>query len=232
MNARSFVSASLAGALLLSSLPALAETPPAALPPPPPPSAPPAPGSYPQAPPWAYPQAPGSYPQAPPGSYPQVPGAYPQVPPGAYPQVPGAYPPAPVQGYYYPPAPPPGYWQGYEPPVLERRSTGAMIAGIVLVAAGGAGLLVGTSMSISARRVCDEFGSCTKQDTPGLVVSVLGAVFLAGGIPALIYGAGHVPVKPGAPPPRAALPAWLGAPWVAAGDPRRGPVGGGMAWRF
>ena len=91
------------------------------------------------------------------------------------------------------PMPPPAYWV-YAPPALERRSVGAMVAGIVTVSLGGVGLLAGTSAAISARSVCGSSG-CIKQDTPGIALGVAGAVLLGAGIPTLVYGARRVPVK-------------------------------------
>ncbi|APR85627.1 Hypothetical protein A7982_10976 [Minicystis rosea] len=101
-----------------------------------------------------------------------------------------------------------------------------MVAGIVMIAVGGTGLLVGAAMAAVSHGPCFD-GCSSGSNAAGIVLSVLGGLLVAGGIPTLIYGAKRVPAKH-----EAALPAWLGTPWVSAGDPRRRPVGAGWAWQF
>src|SRR5262245_34633148 len=133
--------ASLGAALLLAS-PASAQTPAQ-------PAGQPAPVvvQVPAAPP------PGAYP---PSAYP--PGAYPAPPPGAYP--PGYSPPP--GGYYVPP--PQMYYAPAQPvyvgPRMERRSTGAMVGGIVALSLGGAALLIG-AVAATFSADCGGFTTCS-----------------------------------------------------------------------
>jgi hypothetical protein len=109
------------------------------------------------------------------------------------------------------------------PPVTERQSVGAMVAGIVLTSIGGV-LLIGAATGASLETSCDlNTGNCTNSFggvAIGLVIG--GVVGLAAGIPLLIYGARRVPVTQTSAPPQAhAFPAWAGA-----------PGGTGWVWRF
>ncbi len=112
----------------------------------------------------------------------------------------------------YAPGPPPRVVVG------ERRSSGMMIAGIVLAGLGGVGLAGGAVMVLNS----DSFGtfcspSCRQSDvrsadnqrTTGYVLMTLGAAGIGVGIPLIVIGAKRVPIgvappgEPGAPPPPA-----------------------------
>jgi hypothetical protein len=218
-----------AGAALLVALPAAADTSPTPVTPVAPAPVAPAPayppGAYPAAPPAAYP--PGAYPPGayPPGAYP--PGAYPPgaYPPGAYP---GAYPPPPG---YYAPAPPLGPYYAppgtfVMPPPVERRSTGAMVGGIIGVSL-GAVLLIAALFEATLADTCNVYDStgdvaCGGNSTAAIGLTVGGLVGIGVGIPLIIYGAKKVPVGTaltnGVPSP---LPAWAGT-----------PGGTGWKWQF
>jgi hypothetical protein len=107
------------------------------------------------------------------------------------------------------------------PPPLERRSTGMMVGGIVLLSAGGLAMVIGSSLALNnGCTAFDGFGCSSNGDsqTAGYGVLIGGAVALAVGIPLLIYGSKKVPVRaeaPTAPSPSA----WIGAP-------------GGAGWRW
>ncbi len=221
-NGRAFALA-VAGAALLVTRPAAADTSPTA------PETQVAPA--PAAPPGAYP--PGAYP---PGAYP--PGAY---PPGAYP--PGAYPAPPPPGAYY--GPPPGAYYGPPPgsyyapaypmaPPMERRSTGAMVGGIIGVSLGAvllfAALFEATLADTCSVVASDNFGgsspSCGGNGGAAIGLTVAGIVGIAVGIPLIVYGAKKVPVGTAlglsnGVAMQSPLPAWAGA-----------PGGTGWKWKF
>lgn len=110
---------------------------------------------------------------------------------------------------------------------MERRSTGMMVGGVVLLSVGGLGLVIGSSLALSssASTTCDfRFGGCSSSSggsqTAGYGVLIGGAIAVAVGIPLLIYGAKKVPARaedPTAPSPSA----WIGA-----------PGGAGWSWHF
>jgi hypothetical protein len=223
-NGRAF-SLAVAGAMLAIALPAAADTssPPTPVVVTPAPASPP--GAYP---PGAYPPPPpaGAYPGPPPGAY----GGYPPPPPGAY----GGYPPPP--GAYYGAAPPPAYYGpagAYAmPPPMERRSTGAMVGGIVSISLGGvllaAALITATFADSCAVQEDNGFTTTCSSNTGTTVgLTVAGIVGIAVGIPLLIYGVRRVPVGAALAPGGASLalqsplPAWAGA-----------PGGTGWRWRF
>ena len=101
------------------------------------------------------------------------------------------------------------------PAVLERRSTAAMVSGIVLTSAGGLSILY---VGFTAMGGCSEpsttapegAGDCKHHDNIVRGTLIGGAVALAVGIPLLIYGAKRVPAEStqGSLP----LPKWAGAP--------------------
>ena len=104
------------------------------------------------------------------------------------------------------------------PPVMERRSTAAMVSGIVLTSLGGASVIY---VGMAAMSGCSEpdtsttgpstgGGNCEHHDNIVRGTLIGGAVAVAIGIPLLIYGAKRVPAEStqGAIP----LPKWAGAP--------------------
>lgn len=173
----------------------------------------------------------------PPPGYGAPPPGYGAPPPG-YGAAPPGYTYAPAPGYGYPP-PPPGYGYApapgyaYGPPIdvapKERRSSGMMAGGIVMISVGGLGLIIGSALALSSGSSCsfDFSGSCSRDtgaQTAGYGMMIGGIISVAVGIPLLVYGAKKVPVRPeGAPAPAAALatPAWIGA-----------PAGQGWQWKF
>ncbi len=231
MRGASFLGLGAAASLFLASGAAFADPPPAA---PAPGAAPPGaivvvvPSGY--APPGqpGYPQPGYAQPGYPPPGYgPPPPGyAQPGYPPGYGPPPPGyAQPGHPPPGYVLAPGywPPPGYGpQPMQPPAAtERRSTGMMVGGIVLLSVGGLGLVIGSSLALSSTTTCD-FGGCSSSggsQTAGYGVLIGGAIAVAVGIPLLIYGVKKVPARPDATAPAAA--AWVGA-----------PGGAGWSWQF
>lgn len=106
---------------------------------------------------------------------------------------------------------------------MERRSTGMMVGGIVLLSAGGLAMVIGSSLALTSSTTCnfDGFGCSSSGDSEAAGYGVLigGAVALAVGIPLLIYGAKKVPAQPEAT--AVAAPAWVGA-----------PGGAGWRWKF
>ena len=109
------------------------------------------------------------------------------------------------------------------PPALERRSTGMMVGGIVLLSAGGLAMVIGSSVALTSSTGCTFNGFCSSGEgsqAVGYGVLIGGAVALAVGIPMLIYGAKKVPARPEAATALAA-PAWIGA-----------PGGAGWSWQF
>ena len=162
----------------------------------------------------------------PPAGYGQPPPGYGQPPPGYGPPPPGygappGYYGAPPPGYAYAPAP--GYSYGPPQPDLtpkERRSSGMMAGGIVLLSAGGLGLIIGSTVALSAGCGFTVFGGCntdTSAQSAGYGMMIGGVIAIAVGIPLLVYGAKKVPVKmDGAP-----ATAWIGA-----------PGGTGWQWKF
>jgi hypothetical protein len=178
-------------------------------------------------PPPGYGQPPPGYGQPPPG-YGQPPPGYGQPPPG-YGAPPGYYG-APPPGYAY--APPPGYMYAPQQPTQplvqkERRSSGMMTGGIVVLSAGGLAMAIGGVMVAGASSHCtfnfDSPNFCTTDtstQTTGYGILIGGIIGVAVGIPLLVYGAKKVPVKvDGAP--EAATAKWVGA-----------PGGAGWQWKF
>jgi len=192
--------------VLSAPLPALGEQEP---PPPPPTSSATAAGAAAPTPP---PPPQGSVapaaPAPPPGGYyyPPPPGGYYPPPPGGY------YPPPPGGYYYYPPPPSPNELPPADDPLVtkpsrKRQSTGAMVAGIVFAAAGGACLFASLFTAISSG-VSDAFGRRGDYALPvGLLIGGLTSALI--GAPLIAYGAAR------------AKPAWAGS------------AGGiGWVWRF
>jgi hypothetical protein len=186
-----------AGSLLLATLPAAAQTPPA-----PPVTVVVVPGGAPAAPPPGYAPPPGPY--------------YAPAPPGYVPAPPVYAPPAPYYGPAYPVL-----------PAMERRSVGAMAAGIVGVSAGGillfSSLFAALITDANCAATADVAGSCSNSNQGvAIALGVSGGVAIAIGIPLIVWGARKVPVGTVAagnlPSP---LPAWAGA-----------PGGPGWRWRF
>ena len=107
------------------------------------------------------------------------------------------------------------------PAVMERRSTAAMVSGIVLTSAGGLSILY---VGFAAMGGCSEpepsttgpsagGGNCERHDNIVRGTLIGGAVALAVGIPLLIYGAKRVPAE--SPQGSLPLPKWAGAPSAA-----------------
>jgi hypothetical protein len=101
---------------------------------------------------------------------------------------------------------------------MERRSTAAMVSGIVLTGAGGLSLFY---VGFAAMGGCSEpepsttgpstdGGNCERHDNIVRGTLIGGAIAVAIGIPLLIYGAKRVPAaSQGSTLP---LPKWAGAP--------------------
>lgn len=126
----------------------------------------------------------------------------------------------------------------------RRRSTGMMIAGIILTAFGAVGMGAGTGVFAAAgscdpsplarlsgdgsvfERACNTH----EQRTTGMSVLLAGAIIAGMGVPLWIAGASDVPWLEGASlrAPRAAPPAW--ARLVPTITPA--PRGASIAWRF
>jgi hypothetical protein len=150
--------------------------------------------------------APAYAPLAPAGTYP--PGAYPQ--PAYYPQA-APYPQQPWNGY----AP---SWEPAVRPRAERRSGGAMAAGIVLLSLGVTTAIGSAPFLHDGAQTCAVNGEGFTCNTPGpgagfIAMLVGGIVGVVAGVPLIVYGAGT------APPPQAnggtgsgPLPRWAGAP--------------------
>jgi hypothetical protein len=92
------------------------------------------------------------------------------------------------------------------PPAMERRSTPAMVSGIVLTSAAGLSIFY---LGFAAMGDCGANCERNANVTRGTLIG--GAVALAVGIPLLIYGAKRVPADSsrGSSMP---LPKWAGAP--------------------
>jgi hypothetical protein len=107
-----------------------------------------------------------------------------------------------------------------------RRSTGAMIAGIVLVGTSGVAALAGAAFFIAAESYeCDSL-ICLGPDADdyrvmGTAMLIGGGVTLSVGLPLLIYGAPKVVDEDAVTDQRAWLP-----------EVRVGPTGGSFSWRF
>jgi len=123
-------------------------------------------------------------------------------------------------------APPAGpeLQDAYELPV-KRRSTGAMVGGVVGVSVGTA--LVFSLVGAATIQKC-SFDNATESVVCGadsalvVGVTVAGLAAFAIGLPLLIYGARQVPVSAsGGAAAGSVLPAWAGA-----------PGGAGWRWRF
>ena len=221
MRGASFLGLGAAASLFLATGAVFADPPPA--------PAPAAPSGYaqPGQPGYAQPgYAQPGYP--PPGYGPPPPGyAQPGYPPGYGPPPGYAQPGYPPPGYAPPGyvlapgyGPPPGYGPQPMAPAMERRSTGMMVGGIVLLSAGGLAMVIGSSLALTSTSSCTFQGFCSSNDgaqAAGYGVLIGGAVALAVGIPLLIYGAKKVPAQPDATAPTAR--AWIGAP-------------GGAGWRW
>lgn len=146
----------------------------------------------------------------------------------------GAYPPpnygAGTPGYG---TGPPGYGAGtpgYGPvpvePQTERRSTGLMVAGIILTGLGGLGTIggaIGTAVTATEDRTTYDYYTNSYSDDSGdphpapVGVLIGGGVFLITGIIFLIVGAPKVPVENAE---------------AAKVEPLLGPGFGGMRWSF
>lgn len=156
----------------------------------------------------------------------------PQPPPGyAVQPAPGQPPP----GYAQAPMPPPGYAPGYGPPPgypvppgaypppqpieKERRSTGMMVAGIVLTGVGAISLIAGAlTYSLAAVNTTNDALSCSLnttvsncakdhsgQQAAGAVMMVAGVAGIGVGIPLWIIGGRKVPVDRNQPRDEAKL---------------------------
>jgi hypothetical protein len=99
------------------------------------------------------------------------------------------------------------------PATSERRSTAAIVSGIVLVSASGLALLYvgGTAMGDCASN-CDSRDSLDR----GLLIGTAAGLLI--GIPLIVYGAKRVPTESGAVQ---MVPRWAG-----------GPTTTGWGWRF
>jgi hypothetical protein len=118
--------------------------------------------------------------------------------------------------------------QPMEPPVpKQRRSSGMMTGGIVLISAGGLATIIGAFVALNASNQCtfDFTGNCTRNsgaEAGGYGLMVGGLVAVAVGIPLLVYGSKKIPIKAdGAPEAALAIPKWVGA-----------PGGAGWQWKF
>jgi hypothetical protein len=194
----------------------------------------------PPAPPAGYAPPTGS---APPGYAPPTGSAPPGYAPPGY--GPSGYPPpqgyAPPAGYGAPPGyapyaavPPQGYGQAYAPFVpMKRQSSVMMGIGITLLAAGGSGLIMGTSMFSAGGKTTYDYPPCSPDGftcpdpvistntglrNAGIAALVLGTASIAVGIPLVVIGGKRVPDND---PPTALLPVV-----------RVGAGGGGMTWQF
>ncbi|HEV3191451.1 MAG TPA: hypothetical protein VGY54_13175 [Polyangiaceae bacterium] len=98
-------------------------------------------------------------------------------------------------------------------PSGERRSTAAMVAGIVLVSASG---LVMTYVGATAMADCGSDCESRASMTRGMVIGSVAAVVV--GVPLIIFGAQRVPLESAVAP---SLPRWAG-----------GPGATGWGWRF
>jgi hypothetical protein len=115
----------------------------------------------------------------------------------------------------------------YAPPVLtERRSTGAMVGGIVGVSL-GAVLLLSAAIEATVGDSCLYSGdSCGNNTGTVIGLTVAGLIGIGVGIPLIVYGAKRVPVGTALAPGKAfalasPLPQWAGA-----------PGGTGWKWQF
>ncbi|APR85373.1 Hypothetical protein A7982_10722 [Minicystis rosea] len=150
---------------------------------------------------------------------------------GPMPFAPG-YPPGQVPSYPYPPgayapyAGAPMPW-GQGTPVVEttRRSSTMMGIGIALMALGGTGVIIGSSMFAAGHQTeyyVDCFGGCDTSTgindktlkNGGIAVLAIGAAAIVAGLPLTIVGAQRIPLKSDA---AAFLPE---------------PHGNGLRWRF
>jgi hypothetical protein len=99
------------------------------------------------------------------------------------------------------------------PPTSERRSTAAMVTGIVLVSASALAMTyVGATAMADCGSNCESHDSITR----GMVIGSLAGVVV--GVPLIILGAHRVPVESATAP---SLPRWAG-----------GPGATGWGWRF
>lgn len=108
----------------------------------------------------------------------------------------------------------------------RRRSTGAMIGGVVLVGVSGLAAIIGSVFMVAAEEYsCDSFICVGPDDedyrTMGIVALVGGAVTMSVGIPLLVYGAPKVTDEDAV----SAQIRWQ--PTV-----RVGPTGGSLRWQF
>ena len=173
-----------------------------------PPAGAPPPGMY-YPPPPADAPPPGTY-YVPPPADAAPPAAYYPPPPAGYPS-PGASYYLPSGGYYVPLAPP--------PPAMERRSSGLMVTGIVLMSAGALAAAVGavgltnTSTNTAGNDDCSNHGGCsTLSEGAGVGLVAGGLVGVAVGVPLTLIGAKKVPVDKTTALAGTGLPAWVGEP--------------------
>ncbi|APR85372.1 Hypothetical protein A7982_10721 [Minicystis rosea] len=159
-------------------------------------------------------QVPVASTSAPPAAAPAPPGYAPPgyPPPGAAPGYPPGY--APPPGYGYPPgayapyAAPPMTWTVVEE--VPRRSTTMMGIGIALMALGGTGIIIGSSMFARGNQQesytippCAPESPCdftppapdTALKNGGIAVLAIGAAALVAGLPLTILGARRVPAQ-------------------------------------
>ncbi|APR85370.1 Hypothetical protein A7982_10719 [Minicystis rosea] len=151
------------------------------------------------------------------------------APATAHAQVPASPAPQAPPGYALPQGHPPGAHAPYAMPMpwgpgapaveTTRRSSRMMGLGIALLAAGGTGVIIGSSMFAAGNAPrypdvierCDDEGPCalpapTKDlafRNAGLAVLIVGAAAVVAGLPLTIVGAQQVPVKTSAFVPEA-----------------------------
>lgn len=131
------------------------------------------------------------------------------APPAGYGYPPGYAPPGygyPPPGAYAPYAPQPGWTAVVE---TERRSPKMMGLGIALMALGGTGIIIGSSMFAAGNHIsydavpCFDGGDCGSFPSNdeglkkgGIATLVVSVAAIAAGLPLTIVGAQRVPLKP------------------------------------
>jgi hypothetical protein len=113
----------------------------------------------------------------------------------------------------------------YPYPTMERRSTGALVAGSILLPVGLTMALADSAFFQHGPQTCAFDGSAFECSTSGggagvVAILVAGLVAAVVGVPLIIYGAKRVPAADGVGV-TGALPRWAGA-----------PAGNGWRWTF